>query len=142
MAAQGLDAAQREHEAARVLTKSAPQASAQAARAEVTSLPAAITFTRSRMPASISASTTRGSASSIDSAMWSASACGAAPEPPSPPSTAMKSGASAMPRRSHRLAQSFMNCQPPMAVLMPTGLPVTSRTCAMSSSWSTLVISG
>jgi hypothetical protein len=36
-----------------------------------------------------------------------------------------------------------MNCQPPMAVLIPTGLPVTSRTRnTMSSNWSMLVISG
>ena len=60
--------------------------------------------------------------------MWSASACGAAPLPPSPPSTAMKSGANAMPRRATASHSSFMNRQPPIAVLMPTGLPVNSRT--------------
>ena len=126
-----------------LLTKSAPQASAQAARAEVTSCPAAMILTLSLIPASIRASTTRGRASSIDSDMWSASACGAAPEPPSPPSTAMKSGASPTPRRATASVSRFMNCQPPMAVLIPTGLPVTSRTRnTMSSSWSMLVISG
>ena len=104
-----------------VLTKSAPTHSAHAARAEVTSLPEAMTRMRSFKPDSMSASTTRGSASSIDRLMWSKSACGAAPVPPSPPSIARKSGAYSRPRRSTFSASSLMKRQPPMAVLTPDG---------------------
>ena len=105
-------------------------------------MPEAMTRMRSRRPDSISASTTRGSASSIDRLMWSASACGAAPEPPSPPSMARKSGAYSRPRRCTASHRSFMNRQPPMAVFTPTGRPVRSRMQAiLSSSSSTLAMS-
>jgi len=81
------------------LTKSAPAQSAHAARAEVTSLPEPTRRMRSFSPACISESATRGSASSMESRRDSASACGAAPVPPSPPSITRKSGAQVRPRR-------------------------------------------
>ncbi len=59
--------------------------------------------------------------------MWSKSAWGAAPLPPSPPSITMKSGAYSSPRVSTFSAISFRNFQPPIAVLMPTGRPVSVR---------------
>src|SRR5437667_1830705 len=53
-----------------------------------------------------------------------------------------KSGAYSRPRRWTASQSSFVNCQPPIAVFTPTGLPVRSRTRAiLSSSWSTLATS-
>src|SRR5258708_7582362 len=139
VAAQRLDAAEREHEAARGVDEIGADAQRPGGARRGDELAGGITRTRWRRPVSMSESTTRGSASSIDRLMWSASACGAAPEPPSPPSMARKSGANSRPRLCTMSAISFMKRQPPTAVLTPTGLPVRSRIQAIFSSSSVML---
>ena len=129
VAAQRLDAAEREHEAARGVDEIGADAQRPggarggddlARGDDADALPQA----RSRS----AQSTTRGSASSIDRPMWSASACGAAPEPPSPPSIDQEVRARTPGRGGGSTsASSFMKRQPPIAVLTPTGRPVRSR---------------
>ncbi len=79
-------------------TKSAPMHKAQATSAGVISLPEAITLIRSRRPYSPSVSTSNGKLSRSGSPMSSIRGIGAAPVPPSAPSTVMKSGAEPSPR--------------------------------------------
>src|SRR5579885_2039997 len=116
-----------------VLMKSAPTHSAQATSAGVTSLPEAITRTRSRRPYSSSLSTSSGRLSRSGKPMSSMSGCGAAPVPPSALSTVMKSGALSAPRFSTSANSSSSHDPSLTTALKPTGLPVTSRMRAIMS---------
>ena len=111
-----------------VLTKSAPTHSAHAARAEVTSLPEATT-----RDAVLQARTRRARRPRAAAPRRSTGPCGRrAPAAPRRcrPRRRRSRGSRARTRgraRSTCSAMSFRNCQPPIAVLMPTGRPVSSR---------------
>ena len=71
------------------LHQSAPSANMRARSNELITLPAAPILTRSRRPAPISVLCTRCRPSCTGAPMWSANSIGAAPVPPSAPSTTM-----------------------------------------------------
>ncbi len=123
--------------------KSAPMQTAQATLAGFTSLPEAMTLTRSRRPCALSLSTTSGRLSRSGRPTSSISGIGAAPVPPSAPSTVMKSGADSTPRRLISTHSSSSQPHAPMTLLKPTGLPVSSRIRAIiASRSSTELMSG
>ena len=74
------------------LAQSAPSASTQAMSNALTILPLVPSRIRSRTPAPTSALCTNSRPSRIGMPTWSANSSGAAPVPPSAPSTTMKSG--------------------------------------------------
>ncbi|CAM5577951.1 hypothetical protein RLIN73S_01712 [Rhodanobacter lindaniclasticus] len=96
-------------------------------------LPEQITLMRWRRPRRISVFTSSGSASCSGSPTPSISVCGAAPVPPSEPSTMMKSGALSMPRWSTSSHSCSIQSMPPNTALKPVGLPVSSRIWVIAS---------
>src|ERR1700726_880180 len=91
MTRQRLDAAQREHEAGAELHQSAPIAIARAMSKAVAIFPAAPMRMRSRALMPINALWTKLTPSRIGMPIWSMNSSGAAPVPPSLPSTTIKS---------------------------------------------------
>jgi hypothetical protein len=113
------------------LHQSAPSANMRAMSNELMTLPAAPILTRSRRPAPISVLCTSSRPSCSGAPMWSANSTGAAPVPPSAPSTTMKSGV--MPVSSMALTMPNHSQMWPMHSLKPVGLPPdSSRRRAMN----------
>ncbi len=97
----------------------------------VATLPLAPTLTRSRRPTPTSALCTVISPSVNGVPMWSSYSSGAAPVPPSPPSTTMKSGVT--PSASIALQIARKSMREPRHSLKPAGLPpASSRIRAMN----------
>ena len=95
-------------------------------------MPDAPILIRSRRPAPTRAKCTKVSPSRSGMPIWSMNSDGAAPVPPSLPSTTMKSGV--MPVFSMALTMARNSCFWPMHSFMPTGLPPeSSRSCVMKA---------
>ena len=90
-------------------------------------LPDATMRVRERSPCFIRTSSTAGNASFNVKPTLSISDIGAAPVPPSPPSTVIKSGADSSPRSLINTHNSSNHCVELMTVLNPTGFPDTVR---------------
>ena len=115
------------------LQTSAPSASSFTMRKPDVILPLAITVTRSRTPNPTRALCTKIRLSISGEPMWSENSSGAAPVPPSAPSTLMKSGR--MPVRCMALQIARNSRRLPTHSLSPTGLPsASSRRRATNSS--------
>ncbi len=100
--------------------------------AAVTSLPLAPTRISSRIPAPTSVLWTRVRPSRSGAPIALENSSGAAPVPPSPPSTTMKSAW--MPVSSMALTIAMNSRGSPMQILNPTGLPPdSSRSWAMNA---------
>ena len=112
------------------LHQSAPSASMRAMSKPVTMLPAAPSLIRSRRPDPTRALCANTSPSRIGVPTWSQNSSGAAPVPPSVPSTTTKSAM--MPVSSIALQIAMNSHGWPMHSLKPTGLPPDS-----SRSWAT-----
>src|SRR5690625_1264131 len=114
--------------------RSQPSASATTALSASPSLPEPMKTTLSVSRASAKIEYTRGKPTRNGSDTESLKVSGAAPVPPSPPSTVMKS----TPRRPSAMvaARSCQNCRSPTADLIPTGSPVA---CASSSTQSSML---
>ena len=115
------------------LQKSAPIASVRAMSKPDVILPAAPTRTRSRRSTPTSVLCTSISASCSGTPMWLTNSTGAAPVPPSAPSTTMKSGRIPVSRMALATPNHSQGC--PIASLKPTGFPpASSRSAATNSS--------
>ena len=104
-----------------LLHQSAPKASMRATSKAVITLPAQPILMRSRRPAPRSVLCTSVSPSCRGAPTWSVNSTGAAPVPPSVPSTTMKSGV--MPDSSMALTMPNHSQLWPMHSLKPVGLP-------------------
>ncbi len=115
------------------LQVSAPSASVRTTPKPVRILPAATTRTRSRSPAPRSTPCTSASPSSMGAPTELLNSGGAAPVPPSAPSTVMKSGVMSSSTMARTIAQNSSGW--PTHSLMPTGLPPDSsrRRCRKST---------
>ena len=97
-----------------------------------TSLPLAPIFTRSRRPAPTIVFCTIIIPSTRGIPRESENSSGAAPVPPSPPSTTMKSGRMSVSSIARTMAMNSRGS--PMQILKPTGFPPdSSRSCAMKA---------
>jgi hypothetical protein len=119
-----------------LLHQSAPRAMARAMSKALTILPAAPILMRSRRFRPTSVLCTRRRPSCSGAPTWSVNSSGAAPVPPSAPSTTMKSGV--MPVSCMALTMANHSQGWPMHSLKPVGLPPdSSRSRAMNCSSST-----
>ena len=122
VAAQRLDAAEREHEAARRIAPVGAERHCARMSKAVTILPAAPMRMRVAQPdADQGVVHEDSSPSRIGMPRWSMNSSGAAPVPPSSPSTTMKSGQNS--GLQHRLAMPEHSQGWPTQSLNPTGLP-------------------
>ncbi len=103
------------------LHQSAPMARTEAMSKAETTRPATPTLILSRRPAPTRVLCTNKRPSRMGAPMWSANSVGAAPVPPSDPSTTMKSGRT--PVSSMALTMPMNSHGWPMHSLKPTGLP-------------------
>src|SRR6202162_5965546 len=112
--------------------QSAPSSIVRATSKAVMTLPLAPSRTRSRRLSPTRVLCTSSSASCSGVPMWSANSIGAAPVPPSPPSTTMKSGVTPVSSIALQMPKNSHGC--PSENLKPIGLPPeSSRSRPMKS---------